>query len=29
VHRDAALELAARWHQGAFIALPAPPLSEL
>jgi galactokinase len=29
VHRHAAPEFAARWHPGAFIATPAPPLSEL
>jgi galactokinase len=29
VHRDAALAFADRWHQGGFIATPAPPLSEL
>jgi galactokinase len=29
VHRDVALQFAARWRQGAFIAPPAPPLSEL
>ena len=29
VHRDAALEFATRWRPGAFIATPAPPLSEL
>jgi galactokinase len=29
VHRKAALEFATRWRPGAFIAPPAPPLSEL
>ena len=29
VHRDAAPEFAASWREGAFIATPAPPLSEL
>jgi galactokinase len=29
VHRLGAPEFAARWHPGAFIATPAPPLSEL
>ena len=29
VHRDAAPEFAASWREGAFVASPAPPLSEL
>jgi galactokinase len=29
VHRNAAREFAGRWRQGAFIAPPAPPVSEL
>jgi galactokinase len=29
VHRDGADEFAARWHPRAFVAMPAPPLTEL
>jgi galactokinase len=29
LHRDAARDFTVRWRQGAFIATPAPPLSEL